>query len=73
MVVLMVIQDTLWAIFQPLPWLLLWPGRVPMPFHIHAKSNISKKNLIWLYQGLNPWLFNHKAIAQPIQPISVLW
>ena len=50
MILLMGIQDTLWAIFQPLPL----AARVSMPFHIHAKSNINKKNLIWLYQGLNP-------------------
>jgi len=42
MILLMGIQDTLWAIFQPLPL----AARVSMPFHIHAKSNINKKNLI---------------------------
>jgi len=69
MIVLMGIQDTLWSAFLLLPWQFLWPTRVSKPFHIHAKNNISKKNLIWLYHGLNLWLFNYNPSAQTIQPI----
>jgi len=41
---LIVIQSHLWTNFQPL-LAAPWPARVPLPFHIHAKTNFSKKKV----------------------------